>query len=67
MYDDNESFTDKNEIDNKKFNMSFGFQYKISKNQVIGFDIGRVSVGDALDPSKDYSEIKGKIKYKYTL
>ena len=66
-YEDGESFTDKNEIDNNKFNMSFGFQYKISKNQVIGLDIGRVSVGDALDSSKDYSEIKGKIKYKYTL
>ncbi len=49
--------------------MNVGGQYKFSKNQFIGLDIGLVKVNDFVaDPvgSKDYTEIKGKIKYKYT-
>ena len=60
---------DKNEIDNRKVSLNVGGQYKFSKNQFIGLDIGLVKVNDFVaDPvgSKDYTEIKGKIKYKYT-
>tara|TARA_Y100000815_G_scaffold269160_1_gene291417 strand:- start:121 stop:1149 length:1029 start_codon:yes stop_codon:yes gene_type:complete len=58
-----------NEIDNRKVSLNVGGQYKFSKNQFIGLDIGLVKVNDFVaDPvgSKDYTEIKGKIKYKYT-
>jgi hypothetical protein len=59
----------KNEIDNRKVSLNVGGQYKFSKNQFIGLDIGLVKVNDFVaDPvgSKDYTEIKGKIRYKYT-
>jgi len=58
-----------NEIDNRKVSFNVGGQYKFSKNQFIGLDIGLVKVNDFVaDPvgSKDYTEIKGKLKYKYT-
>ena len=69
VWDEGEYFQDKNEIDNRKVSFNVGGQYKISKSQFIGLDIGYVMVSDfAVDVvgSKDYSEIRGKLKYKYT-
>ena len=69
VWDEGEYFQDKNEIDNRKVSFNVGGQYKIFKSQFIGLDIGYVTVSDfAVDVvgSKDYSEIRGKLKYKYT-
>ncbi len=53
------------EIDNRKVTVNLGNQYKFTKNQFLGFDIGIITVNDFLDSSKNYSETRAKLKYKY--
>ncbi|MBC8174552.1 MAG: hypothetical protein H8E82_02710 [Candidatus Marinimicrobia bacterium] len=52
------------EIDNQKFTIKFGVQYKFAKNLNIGLNIDQVTVTDFVDPNKNYSEIRGRLKFK---
>ena len=52
------------EIDNSKFTIKIGAQYKLSKNINLGINVDYLSLIDELDTEKNFSEIKGKVKFK---
>ena len=55
------------DIANRKLTFNVGSQYKISQNQMIGLDVGMITVNDFVAyPRTDYSEFRMKLKYKYT-
>ena len=55
------------DISNRKMTFNVGTQYKISQSQMIGFDLGTISVYDFVAyPRADYTEFRAKIKYKYS-
>ena len=55
------------DISNRKLTFNVGSQYKISQNQMIGLDVGTITVNDFVAyPRTDYSEFRMKLKYKYT-
>jgi hypothetical protein len=51
-------------IDNTKMTIKLGAQYKISKTLSLGANIDYISLSDRADDSKNYSELKGKVKLK---
>lgn len=55
------------DISNRKITFNLGSQYKISQNQMVGFDVGTISVNDFVAyPRTDYTEFRMKLKYKYS-
>lgn len=52
------------EIDNLKLTIKGGAQYKIAKNMSIGLNVDFISLTDNVSADNDYSELKGKIKFK---
>ena len=55
------------DIANRKLTFNVGSQYKISQNQMIGFDVGTITVNDFVAyPRTDYTEFRMKLKYKYS-
>ena len=52
------------EIDNSKFTIKIGAQYKLSKNINLGINADYLSLIDELDTEKNFSQIKGKVKFK---
>jgi hypothetical protein len=55
------------DISNRKMTFNVGTQYKISQSQMVGFDLGTISVYDFVAyPRADYTEFRAKIKYKYS-
>ncbi len=62
-----EPFTDAVEIQNSKFTLKLGTQYKINRQTSLGLTLDHVTVQDAIDPSKDYQELRIKFKLKIAL
>ena len=55
------------DISNRKITFNVGTQYKISQNQMVGFDVGTITVNDFVAyPRTDYTEFRMKLKYKYS-
>ena len=55
------------DISNRKITFNVGTQYKISQNQMVGFDVGTITVNDFVAyPRTDYTEFRVKLKYKYS-
>ena len=55
------------DIANRKLTFNVGSQYKISQNQMIGLDVGTITVNDFVAyPRTDYTEFRMKLKYKYS-
>ena len=55
------------DISNRKITFNLGSQYKISQNQMVGFDVGTITVNDFVAyPRTDYTEFRMKLKYKYS-
>ena len=52
------------EIDNLKLTIKMGAQYKLSKNLSIGLNTDYIILSDKVNPTNDFSELKGKIKLK---
>ncbi len=52
------------EIDNLKLTVKLGAQYKLSKNLSIGLNTDYIILSDKVNPTNDFSELKGKIKLK---
>jgi hypothetical protein len=52
------------EINNLKLTIKCGTQYKIAKNMSIGLNVDFISLTDNVDVENDYSELKGKLKFK---
>ena len=52
------------EIDNSKYTIKIGAQYKLSKNINIGINLDYLTLADDLDSENNFSEIKGKLKIK---
>ena len=51
-------------IDNFKMTLKAGAQYKLSKNTSVGLNIDFISLSDNTIPDNDFSELKGKLKFK---
>ena len=55
------------DISNRKITFNVGSQYKITQNQMVGIDIGTITVNDFVaNPRTDYTEFRMKLKYKYS-
>ena len=55
------------DISNRKITFNVGTQYKISQNQMVGLDVGTITVNDFVAyPRTDYTEFRMKLKYKYS-
>jgi hypothetical protein len=52
------------EINNLKLTIKCGTQYKIAKNMSIGLNVYFISLTDNVDVENEYSELKGKLKFK---
>ena len=51
-------------IDNLKITIKSGAQYKFATNMSIGLNIDFISLSDNIIPSNDFSELRGKLKFK---
>ena len=51
-------------IDNMKMTLKAGAQYKFAKNMSVGLNVDLVSLSDNITPENDFSELKGKLKFK---
>ncbi|MBC8311218.1 MAG: hypothetical protein H8E72_02865 [Candidatus Marinimicrobia bacterium] len=51
-------------IDNLKMTLKAGAQYKFTKNMSVGLNIDYISLSDNATPANDFSELKGKLKFK---
>ena len=51
-------------IDNLKMTMKAGAQYKFASNMSVGLNLDLVSLSDNMTPENDFSELKGKLKFK---
>jgi len=51
-------------IDNKKITLKAGIQYKFSKNMSMGLNMDLISLIDTVTPNNNFSELKGKLKFK---
>ena len=52
------------EINNLKMTIKGGAQYKFSKRMSIGLNVDLISLTDNVTPTNDFSELKGKLKFK---
>jgi len=50
-------------LDNKKFTLNGGAQYRLSRNLSLGLKIDHVSVKDYIDTAKNYNELRGKFSF----
>ena len=51
-------------IDNFKFSIKCGAQYKLAQNVSLGLNVDFISLSDKVSSNNDYSEFKGKLKFK---
>jgi len=51
-------------IDNLKMTLKAGAQYKFAKNMSVGLNVDLVSLSDNITSKNDFSELKGKLKFK---
>jgi len=52
------------EINNRKMTIKGGAQYKFSKSMSIGLNVDLISLTDKVTPTNDFSELKGRLKFK---
>jgi opacity protein-like surface antigen len=51
-------------IDNIKMTLKAGAQYKLTSSMSVGLNINFISLSDNITPTNDFSELKGKLKFK---
>ena len=51
-------------IDNLKMTLKVGTQYKFTSTMSIGLNINFISLSDNITSTSDFSELKGKLKFK---
>ena len=51
-------------IDNLKMTIKAGAQYKLTNSMSVGMNINFISLSDNITPANDFSELKGKLKFK---
>ena len=51
-------------IDNLKMTIKAGAQYKLTNSMSVGLNINFISLSDNITPANDFSELKGKLKFK---
>ncbi len=56
-----------NSIDNMKFNLKLGLQYKFSRKASISLNGSWRNVADKINPSEDFSEFRSKLRLQVQL
>ena len=51
-------------IDNLKMTLKAGAQYKLTSSMSVGLNINFIFLSDINTPTNDFSELKGKLKFK---
>ena len=54
-------------IDNLKMTLKAGAQYKLTSTMSVGLNINFISLSDNITPTNDFSQLKGKLKFKMGL